>query len=246
MVVTPSPLTLKLRHSGYLDEDDGAALDALCARPRMVEAGIDVVREGDPPGPVHLIDDGFACRYKTLPDGQRQILGLLLPGDFCDLQSGTLRYLDHSIATLTPCAIVELPQKTVDELTLAPTRIARAFWWGAVVDESIQREWLANIGQRPAAKRLAHLFQEVLLRLHRVGRADAHACECPFTLSDMSEMLGLTAVHVSRVLRELREARLITLSQRHLDLPNPDRLRAFCDFDARYLHLREGDAGEPR
>lgn len=241
-----SPLTLKLRHSGYLNEDDSAILDSLCARPRTVESGINVVHEGDPPGHVHLIVEGFACRYKTLPDGQRQILGLLLPGDFCDLQSSTLRYLDHSTATLTTCALVELPQRTVDDLTLAPTPIARAFWWGALVDESVQREWLANVGQRPAAKRLAHLFYELLLRLRRVERASPHECECPFTLSDMSEMLGLTAVHISRVLRELREARLISLSHRRLEVPSPDRLRAFCDFDARYLHLREGNGDDPR
>jgi len=195
------------------------------------------VRAGDRAAGVHLVLEGYAFRYKLINDGQRQILGLLLPGDFCDLQSIVLGPSDHYIAALTACTVADIPQDRVDALVFRDSRLSRALWWATLVDESILREWLASMGQRSADKRIAHLFCELLLRQQLVGAAGERDCPLPLTQPMLADILGITTIHVSRILRDLRLAGLIQLKDRQLHVPDVKRLQAFCDFDPTYLHL---------
>ncbi|GBU19146.1 MULTISPECIES: Crp/Fnr family transcriptional regulator [Methylobacterium] len=238
MVSESNPLILKLRRSGQLREEDEPVLRDLCTPIRRIPADQDVVREGDSGADVHLVLDGVLARYKLLPEGRRQIIGLLLPGDFCDLQSVILGEMDHSIAALAPSTIAEVPQRIVDALTLSHSRIARALWWATLVDESVLREWLVNMGQRPADRRVAHLVCELLLRFQVVGRAEERACEIPLTQTELGDILGLTNVHINRVLQDLRGRGLLTVRGRRFEVPDVAALRAFCGFDPAYLHLR--------
>lgn len=232
-----NPLLLKLRYGMDLDAGDRALLGDAFRATRTLDPQQDIVRAGERASGVHLVLDGFAFRYKLVSDGRRQILGLLLPGDFCDLQSVVLGTSDHYIAALTACIIADVPQKQIDALIFRDSRVARVLWWATLVDESVLREWLANMGQRPADMRIAHLFCEVLLRLQLVGAAGARDCPLPLTLPMLADILGITPIHVSRILRDLREAGLIELKDRHLHIPDVARLQAFCDFDPAYLHL---------
>ena len=234
-----NPLILKLKRSGVLIEEDFRRLADLCRNSRTVSANSVLLNQGQKPSGLHLVLEGFVYRYKLLEGGERQIIGLLLPGDLCDLQAEILRSADHFIATLTDCAIVELSQAIVDDLTLAPSRIARALWWSTLVDESILREWLANMGQRPADKWLAHFFCELLLRLQVVGRAESNSCEVPFTQEKLADILGISSVHVNRVLKDLRERNLLHLKSRQVSVPDVEKLHAFSGFDPDYLHLAE-------
>ncbi len=232
-----NPLILRLRHGPDLDSGDRALLADLARVKRSLDPQQDIVRAGDVAAGVHLILEGFAFRYKIIDDGQRQIIGLLLPGDFCDLQSIVLGPSDHYIAALTPCIVADIPQERVDSLVFHDSRLARALWWATLVDESILREWLASMGQRPADKRIAHLFCELLLRQQLVGAAGERDCPLPLTQPMLADILGITTIHVSRILRDLRLAGLIQLKDRQLYIPNVARLRSFCDFDPAYLHL---------
>ncbi len=232
-----NPLILRLRHGPDLDAGDRALLADLARGKRSLDPQQDIVRAGDVAAGVHLILEGVAFRYKIIDDGQRQIIGLLLPGDFCDLQSIVLGPSDHYIAALTPCIVADIPQEQVDSLVFRDSRLARALWWATLVDESILREWLASMGQRPADKRIAHLFCELLLRQQLVGAAGERDCPLPLTQPMLADILGITTIHVSRILRDLRLAGLIQLKDRQLHVPNVARLRGFCDFDPAYLHL---------
>ena len=232
-----NPLILRLRHGPDLDAGDRALLADMARVKRSLDPQQDIVRAGDVAAGVHLILEGFAFRYKIIDDGQRQIIGLLLPGDFCDLQSIVLGPSDHYIAALTPCIVADIPQEQVDSLVFRDSRLARALWWATLVDESILREWLASMGQRPADKRIAHLFCELLLRQQLVGAAGERDCPLPLTQPMLADILGITTIHVSRILRDLRLAGLIQLKDRRLYIPNVTRLRSFCDFDPAYLHL---------
>ncbi|CAO4165268.1 Crp/Fnr family transcriptional regulator [Methylorubrum populi] len=237
-----NPLILKLRYGADLDAGDRALLADLFQADRVLEPQQDIVRAGDRATGVHLVIEGFAFRYKIVGDGQRQILGLLLPGDFCDLQSVVLGPSDHYIAALTACTVADVAQDRIDALVFRDSRLARALWWATLVDESILREWLASMGQRSADKRIAHLFCELLLRQQLVGAAGKRDCPLPLTQPMLADILGITTIHVSRVLRDLRMAGLIQLKDRHLHVPDVRRLRNFCDFDTTYLHLvREPD-----
>ncbi|HEX2257132.1 MAG TPA: Crp/Fnr family transcriptional regulator [Afifellaceae bacterium] len=242
-----NPLILKLQHGADLTDEDRAMLESITARTREVGPREDLIREGDKPEHVRLVLEGFAFRYKMLPDGQRQITGYLVPGDFCDLHVWILGEMDHSIGTLTRCTIVEVPGETINELTARYPRIARALWWATLVEDAVTREALVGMGQRPADRQLAHFLCELLLRLQAVGRASETSYEFPVTQEDLGDTLGLSTVHVNRTLQKLRDDGLITLRGKALTIPDPDALKRFAGFNPNYLHLRRGEKkGDPR
>ena len=233
-----NPLIRKLAEAEALTYHDQTKLADMCRHPRYVGGGQDIIRAGDPPSDVHLVLEGFAYRYKILPEGNRQIVAVMIPGDFCDLHVAVLGEMDHSIATLTPCTIVDIPTATIRDLTEDHPRITRALWWATLVDEGILREWLSSMGQREAPERMAHFFCELFLRLELVGATADDSYEMPLTQTDIGDLLGMTNVHVNRTLRHLRELDLLELKRRRLTIPDVARLKAYCSFDPAYLHLR--------
>ncbi|NEU14829.1 Crp/Fnr family transcriptional regulator [Methylobacterium sp. BTF04] len=230
-------LTRKLESFETLSDLDRSALDTLVDKVRKVGPRVDLIREGDEPESVHLILDGYACRYKVLPDGQREIVAYFVPGDFCDLNVFILDRMDHSIGTITKCQVVDIPRTSIDKITASHPRITRAFWWCGLVDEAVLREWLVNIGARESTERIAHLICELLMRHDAVGLASDNSYAFPFTQGDIADTMGLSVVHVNRVLRELRRMELITIRRRVLTVLDIDGLKAFCRFNPSYLHL---------
>ena len=228
----------KLSLAVGLTYGDQRVLETMRAPTRRVAAGKDIIGQGDPPGDVHLVVEGFAHRYKLLTNGSRQIVAVLLPGDFCDLHVAILREMDHTIAALTACTVMDIPRATILDLTENHPRIARALWWATLVDEGTLREWITNLGRRQAPERLAHLFCELLLQLQVVGLASANSYTMPIRQHDLVDMLGMTDVHTNRVIQTPRIEGLIELKHRQLTIPDVDRLMAFCGFDQAYLHLR--------
>jgi len=181
--------------------------------------------------------EGFAYRYKIVEDGRRQIMAFLIPGDFCDLHVAILGRMDHNIGTAGGCSVVEIPRATIDELTANHPRITRALWWATLADEGTLREWLVNMGQREADKQMAHLFCELLVRLQVVGCASRDSFAFPISQADLADTLGITTVHVNRVLRELRGRGLIQWKSRRIFIPDVERLKDFSEFNPNYLHL---------
>jgi len=230
-------LLRKLGHGARLSAEEEDAVAAAVAHVRDIPAHQDLIQEGDTPAAVHAVLVGFACRYKMLPDGGRQIMAWLVPGDFCDLHVSILGKMDHSIGTLTDSRIARIPRTTAEALSLQRPMLTRAFWWATLVDEGVLREWLVNMGRRPASKRIAHLFCELQARLHAVGLADDGVMDLPITQADLADTVGLTAVHVNRVLQWLKEAGLASWKNGVLKIEDTERLRAFAEFDANYLHL---------
>lgn len=230
----------RLEKYARLSAEDRAALQTLaCASLLEVQPRRDLVREGDRPNAVRLVVSGWACRYKGLPDGRRQILGFLVPGDFCDLNVTIVRKMDHSIGAVTRVQYATLPTEEIDRVAEERPQVARAIWWHELVDASVQREWLLNIGQRSAYERIAHLLVELHLRLGSIGRTRDGSCDFPLTQTDLAEATGLTAVHVNRTLQELRRDNLIELSHRRLTIPDLPRLMQVAAFNTNYLHLDE-------
>ena len=231
-------LTRKLELFGSLSFDDRRLLDSVICDTRKIDAHQDIIREGDSPSSVILVLDGFACRYKILPNGSRSIFAYLVPGDFCDLHIFILSAMDHSIATVSPCTIVDIPQSRVLELSERPA-IARSLWWTTLVDEATLREWLVNMGQRDAEGSIAHLFCELHLRLTGVGLSDGGEFSLPITQTELADTMGLSNVHVNRSLQSLRSQGLVTFKQRRIIIPDVNNLRSFCYFNPNYLHVGE-------
>ena len=234
-----NPLTRKLELFGPLPVDDRRLLDEVVDRTRVLGPHEDIIREGEAPNDVHLVLKGFACRYKLVPDGDRQIFAYLIPGDFCDLNGFILKAMDHTIATLSSCTIVDIPRERVLEMARRP-EIGRALWWATLVDEAILREWIVNLGQRDAEHRIAHLFCELHLRMASVDLVDDGTLELPITQSELGDTLGLSVVHVNRCLQKLRASGLIMLKHGRLVIPDVGLLHAMCDFNPNYLHLAGG------
>lgn len=249
----PNRFFAKLDHGSILSPEDRTRLEQVVSRVRQVGARETLIHQGDRPDDVHLVVDGFAFRYKTLPNGERQIMALLVPGDFCDLQTAVFGEMDHSVGTLTPCTILEIPHAAIDDLTARHPGITRALWWATLVDEATLREWLVNMGQRPADRQMAHFFCELFVRLQAVGLAKDNGLELPLTQEELGDTLGLSTVHVNRVLQQLRSDGLIVLRGKMLSIPDFAKLKAFAGFDPSYLHIgskgirvqRAQDAAKP-
>lgn len=228
------------RLSGYgpLTAADRAELTALCEHRRTHRPRYDLIREGDEPGPVFVMTSGWACRYKLLPDGSRQIVAFLMPGDFCDMHVGILREMDHSIATLTDAEVATISREKMEELVENNTRVMRAFWWAQLVDEGVMRAWIVSMGRRSSVERIAHLTCELYLRMRNVGLTTDHRGEMPLTQLVLADALGLTPIHVNRVLRDLRTEGIMELTGKMLIIHDPDRLSRIAGFDDNYLHRR--------
>ncbi|GJD91141.1 Nitrogen fixation regulation protein FixK [Methylobacterium hispanicum] len=237
----PQHLIDKLERFTRLSDEDRQVLKALARKVRLIEAGVDIIQEGDRPETVNLFLDGWACRYKQLEDGRRQIVAFFVPGDLCDIHIYVLREMDHAIAAITPVRLATVPREILLDTMDRHPRITRALWWESLVNAAIQREWTVNIGRRTALERLAHLFCELFLRLRAVGLAEGSTCPFPLTQLELADATGLTNVHVNRTLKEMRNAGLILLKSRQLTVPDLAALQKAALFNPNYLHLeREG------
>lgn len=237
----PQHLIDKLERFTRLSDEDRQVLKALARKVRLIEAGVDIIQEGDRPETVNLFLDGWACRYKQLEDGRRQIVAFFVPGDLCDIHVYVLREMDHAIAAITPVRLATVPREILLDTMDRHPRITRALWWESLVNAAIQREWTVNIGRRTALERLAHLFCELFLRLRAVGLAEGSTCPFPLTQLELADATGLTNVHVNRTLKEMRNAGLILLKSRQLTVPDLAALQKAALFNPNYLHLeREG------
>lgn len=236
-----NPLVRKLERFTKLSSDDRDALERLAGRVRRRRQREDIIHEGDKPEHVHLILEGWACRYKMLADGRRQILAFFVPGDLCDLHVYILREMDHSIGALTPVVHAEIARADFEQATDGRHRVMQALWWDTLVTAAIQREWTTDIGQRSAIERIAHLLLELFYRMESVGLTSGDGCALPLTQAEIAEAMGMTPVHANRVLQELRGMGMIELSGKRLVIPDREALGRIGHFNPNYLHLqREG------
>ena len=240
-MINDNPLVRRFGIFTALSANDEAQLTALAVHPLEKTARRDLIREGERPRVVYLILSGWACRYKVLEDGRRQLLQFLLPGDLCDVYNSVLSEMDHSIGAVTDIRYAEIPHDRLDSIARDYPHLRRALWWHSMTAISIQREWTVNIGQRSAYERISHLFCELFLRLRAVGLVDGHSCDMPATQTDIGDATGLTSVHVNRTIQELRETGLIVLKNKRLTIPDLAALKDSALFSDNYLHLARPD-----
>jgi len=234
---------LKLRARDDISAEEEQAIRSAVSGTALLPADDTFITPGKLLDHSTILLDGIICRYKDLSDGQRQITELHVAGDFADMHSFTLQYLDHSLMTLSPCRIARVPHKALTEITERHPHLTRVYWFGTNLDAAIHREWELSLGRRSAIQRTAQLFCEMQVRLKIVGLATDRHYDLPLTQGVLAECLGLTPVHVNRVLKELRETGLVEFRSglvTILDLPG---LRAMADFDSTYLYL---DRKRPR
>jgi len=230
-------LIKRLEHFLPLSDPDKEWLNGLVSRSDEFPAHADIIREGEVPAGVFVVTAGQACRYKILPDGGRQILDFMFPGDMTELHGLLLKENDHGIVCLGPTTVARLDSDRLIREIISHPYVTVALWWNSLQQGAILRERVASIGRRDAYTRVAHLLCEIFERLRLVGETVDHTYMLPITQVELGDALGISEVHANRMLRRLARERLIATDHRVLRIPDQDALRAAAEFDARYLHL---------
>ena len=234
----PNPWVMKMEQFTAFNDADRRELDALVSqRHTRYAPGQDIIREGDHSPDCHVVLSGLACRYKILPDGGRQIMAFLVPGDLCDAEIFILKEMDHSVGALSPTVAAAISGEKMKELLRRQGSMAEALWWGTLTDLGVLRERIVDHGRRDAFERIAHMLYEMLVRYRMIGLARDGSFEFPITQTDLADATGITPVHANRMLQKLREEKLIRLEGRTLTIIDPDRLKEVAGFNPNYLHL---------
>ena len=186
--------------------------------------------------------DGLACRYKTMEDGRRQILAFHMAGDLCDMAGLHLKQLDSATRTLTPAKVVFIPHATVVNWSKFQSRLSEFLWRTVIVEAAISREWIINVGRRTAYQRTGHLLCEIISRLRGTLSTSGPSYDLPLTQLELADALSLTAIHVGRMLQQLRADGLAELSRNTLTVLNWRGLKQMSDFHPGYLQ-EFGDVG---
>jgi CRP-like cAMP-binding protein len=226
----------RLERRTPLDESARRALLDLPHSVRRLGPGGHVVRDGDVTEHCGLLLSGFAYRYKLTGEGGRQIISLHMAAEFVDLQNAFLGVSDTSVQTLTEAEVAFIPRVAIEDLALSNATAGRALWIDTLIDSSIFREWVVNVGRRDSRARVAHILCEFSLRMEAAGLAKNHVYELPMTQEQLADAVGLTSVHVNRVLKQLGEEGLIDRDRRTIRIVDWKRMREAGDFNERYLH----------
>ncbi len=230
-------MLLKIEQRDVLSPEERSALESLVTEVRVYEPGQDIVSDGERPAVSSLLIDGFAARYKILRGGERQITELHVKGDFVDIHNFLLKIMDHGVTCITRCQVAPVPHDRLAKLTTDYPHVSRLLWLMTLIDGAIHREWLVAMGRRPALAQTAHLLCELYLRLKTVNAAENLTFTFPVTQAELGDVLGLSAVHVNRVLQELRSMNLITWRGPTVTIHDWEALTEAAEFDPRYLHL---------
>jgi CRP-like cAMP-binding protein len=242
------PLELLVRNleiRAPLSREDREAVLALPFDLRTLEPSTYTIREADPPEHCAVLVSAFAYRQKLSGDGSRQIVGLQIPGDALDLQNLFLDVSDHSVQVLTRGEVAFIRRSDLQKLARSRPAIGHAILVKILVEASIFREWVLNVGRRDSRARVAHLLCELAVRLDTEKLTEDYGYELPMTQEQLADAVGLTPVHVNRTLKALEAEGIVVRTKRHVSFPDWQRLRSVGDFNERYLHLeRQKTAAE--
>lgn len=228
---------LRHRRGALLRPEERAVLEAGVSGIRHLEPRQTLVRAGDVLRESTLLVDGIMSRYRDDRRGLRQLVAIHVPGDFVDLHGYPLQVLDHDVATLTAATVAAVPHEALDRILEQHPRLTRKLWYSTLLDAAIHRAWLFRLGRLDAGGRIAHFLCETDARLQAVGLSDGRRFALNLTQADLSEICGLTSIHINRVLRGMREERIVTFRAGEVEILDPQALRRRGQFDPGYLYL---------
>ncbi|PAL22751.1 Crp/Fnr family transcriptional regulator [Sphingopyxis sp. GW247-27LB] len=230
-------LIARLQYYSDLGDGEREALARLGGKVRSFTANSEIITAGQAMDAVLVMREGWAARFKTLEDGRRQILNILLPGDIFDLQVLVAAEADHSVVTVTAGSVYAMSPGAVREMLAGSGALTMAFWWTQVQEEAFLREQIIRNGRQSAQERIAHLLLELHRRAQIVNQASGDTLRLPLTQTQIADTLGLTPIHTNRVLRRLVRAGYIEMNRQWIRFLEPDALAQMCDFDPSYFHL---------
>lgn len=228
-----------------LDDDDRARLQSLKTRMRTFEAKQVITPENAPLETVWWVERGWASRYRRLHDGERQIVNFIMPGEFFDLQGLISTRSDHTVAAMSEVQLFEVPARDFLDVVGERTSIFNALLWGAVIEEAILREHIVQLGRQPAVTRIAFLIIELYRRQSLTKGFEDRTLDVPVGHCAIADALGLSRVHVSRSLKQLRDRGCIAMASRHIKILHMEHLEKIAEYNAHYLRLKPLEARGP-
>lgn len=214
------PLRLKPAFKDKTD-DEIRFIQGMKTDHRVVAAGSDIIHPGQEDAELYTLFSGWAFRYKSMPDGRRQILNILLPGDLVGLQASMLSAAEHGIEALTEVELCVFPRKRIWDLFVKMPNLAYEIAWLGSREECMVDENLTSVGQRNAGERIAALIITLYHRAEALGLVVEGSFEFPLSQQQLADALGLSLVHTSKTWSRLRKAGLFSLSAGRLTLLNP-------------------------
>jgi len=218
-----------------LNDDDAALIKTLGFTSKRYQAGAVIFSQGDNNDRIYVVESGWGCLSHELPGGQRQILDFALTGDVVLPQSHGSGSVETFVAQ-TDLSLLVASSKTLTAAAMKSPHLFSFIVGSLVRNGAIIAQHLANVGRRSALERTAHLLLELTVRLQRVGAVDRSGFDCPLTQYDLADALGLTPIHVNRMLRELRERKFLEFRQGHVRFLDSPGLTKFAGFDAEYIN----------
>ena len=229
------------QHDTLSEQEKGLLVGAMTVEMDFA-TGQDIVSEGSRPGYSTLIIEGLAARYKVLEDGGRQFTSLQVPGDFVDLHAFLLKTMDHGIIALSPCRVIAADHSRLRAITEQAPHLTRLLWLDTLVDGAIHREWIVAMGRRSKTAHLAHLVCELFVRLQVVKQTNGMSFRLPLSQAELADVLGLSVVHMNRVIGALRRVGVIGWANHMVTILDWQRLVEIAEFDPTYLSMNR----EPR
>ncbi|MCA1653404.1 MAG: Crp/Fnr family transcriptional regulator [Sphingomicrobium sp.] len=232
-------LLVKLRRYDDVSSEEEQVLRAAAGETIEFRRGQTIVKARTELSASTLLIEGLVHSFKDLGDGSRQTVQLAVPGDFIDLHSLLMKQVDHNLGALSNCRVVKFPHERLIDITQHHAHLARLLWLSTVIDGAIERETIMSLGIRSSVSRLAHLFCELQVRFEVVGLAESRSYDLQLNQEELSEILGMTPVHINRMLKELRERGLLTFRGHVVEISDWNGLVALAEFDPFYLDLRQ-------
>ena len=233
-----NPWTLKMEQFTAFSDMEKRRLDDLVSRNQIDHAPKeDIIGDGEHSANCHVVLSGLACRYKMLPDGRRQIMAFLIPGDLCDAEIFVLKVMDHGVSAIVPTRTALVSGDDMKGLLRETSSLGEALWWGTMTDLGVLRERIIDHGRRTAYVRTAHLLYELLVRYRMVEQAKDNRFAFPITQTDLADATGLTPVHANRTLKRLKADGLVDFSGGVVAVLDTVRLKKAAQFSGEYLHL---------
>ena len=240
-----NPWTLKMEQFTAFSDMEKRRLDDLVRQNQINHAPKeDIIGDGEHSANCHVVLSGLACRYKILPDGRRQIMAFLIPGDLCDAEIFVLKVMDHGVAAIVQTRTALVSGADMKGLLRETSSLGEALWWGTMTDLGVLRERIIDHGRRTAYVRTAHLLYELLVRYRMVDLAHDNRFPFPITQIDLADATGLTPVHANRTLKKLRADGLVEFSGGVVAVLDAPRLKKAAQFSGEYLHLDRAHASE--
>ena len=232
-----SALLNRLSFYAEMAEGDVEQIKNIAGRPKTYARGADIITAGQNLSELLIVKSGWAIRYKTFEDGRRQILNVLLPGDFFDLQVMVAAEADHSVSAVDDVDVLAIKPEIVRELFTGEGSVPLAFWWTQVQEEAFLREQIVRNGRQTARERIGHFLLELHRRAQIANISTENGFNLPLTQAMIADALGLTSIHTNRVLRQLAKEKLIEKTRSYVKFLDADKLAEICDFDPAYFHL---------